>query len=149
MLVMPHILFVCSATPKLYLAKLSGFKSETEAGDDQRKGNKKNKGANEKTVGISQDMSRARDMAERVKASTVMVSVGPGSLQSGTTEEATPTPGRKKEKRNKKMIRMAGGQIWEDNSLMEWEDGECNCLGYWYFTVVYSSVKHGLLFRIL
>jgi hypothetical protein len=69
-------------------------------------------------------------MAEKVKASTVMVSVGPGSLQSGPMEEAIPTPGRKKEKKNKKMIRMAGGQIWEDNSLQEWEDGECNYQGY-------------------
>jgi hypothetical protein len=63
-------------------------------------------------------------MAEKVKASTVMVSVGPGSLQSGMAEETTPTAGRKKEKKNKKMIRMAGGQIWEDNSLLEWEDGK-------------------------
>ena len=130
MLVMLYVLFVCSATPKLYLAKPPGIKSETESGDDQRKGNKKNKGANEKTLGTPQEMSRARDMAEKVKASTVMVSVGPGSLQLGATEEAIPTPGRKKEKKNKKMIRMAGGQIWEDNSLQEWEDGECNCQGY-------------------
>lgn len=71
-----------------------------------------------------QELSRARDMAEKVKASTVMVSVGPGTQQSGTTEETTPTPGRKKEKKNKKIVRMAGGQIWEDNSLLEWEDGE-------------------------
>jgi hypothetical protein len=63
-------------------------------------------------------------MAEKVKASTVMVSVGPGSLQSGTAEETPPAAGRKKEKKNKKMIRMAGGQIWEDNSLLEWEDGK-------------------------
>jgi len=149
MLVMLYVLFVCSATPKLYLAKPCGIKSETESGDDQRKGNKKNKGANEKTLGTPQEMSRARDMAEKVKASTVMVSVGPGSLQSGTMEEAIPTPGRKKEKKNKKIIRMAGGQIWEDNSLLEWEDGECNCQGYWYFTVVYSCVKSWLLLRIL
>jgi hypothetical protein len=63
-------------------------------------------------------------MAEKVKASTVMVAVGPGSLQSGAAEEMTPAAGRKKEKKNKKMIRMAGGQIWEDNSLLEWEDGK-------------------------
>jgi hypothetical protein len=131
-LVMLYVLCVCSATPKLYLAKPPGIKSEIESGDDQRKGNKKNKGANEKTLGAPQEMSRARDMAEKVKASTVMVSVGPGSLQSGTTEETAPTPGRKKEKKNKKIIRMAGGQIWEDNSLLDWEDGECHCRGYWH-----------------
>jgi hypothetical protein len=66
-------------------------------------------------------------MAEKVKASTVMVSVGPGS---GATEETTPMPGRKKEKKNRKMIRMAGGQIWEDNSLLEWEDGKYYCHSY-------------------
>jgi hypothetical protein len=119
-----YFLFVRSATPKLYLAKPSGAKSEVESGDDQRKGNKKNKAGNEKTLVAPQEMSRAWDMAEKVKASTVMVSVGPGLQQPGTTEEITPTPGRKKEKKNKKMIRMAGGQIWEDNSLLEWEDGE-------------------------
>lgn len=129
----PQMSAIVSATPKLYLAKPSGIKSETESGDDQRKGNKKNKGANEKTLGTPQEMSRARDMAEKVKASTVMVSVGPGSLQSVTMEEPIPTPGRKKEKKNKKIIRMAGGQIWEDNSLLEWEDDDfrifCGDLG--------------------
>jgi hypothetical protein len=117
-----YFLFLCSATPKLYLARASGAKSEAES-DDQRKGNKKNKCGNEKSVVTSQELSRARDMAEKVKASTVMVSIGPGSQQSGATEETTPTPGRKKEKKNKKIIRMAGGQTWEDNSLLEWEDG--------------------------
>ncbi|KAJ9574379.1 hypothetical protein L9F63_025971, partial [Diploptera punctata] len=54
-------------------------------------------------------------------------------IQSTNTEESTPTAGRKKEKKNKKSIRMAGGQIWEDNSLQEWEDDDfrmfCGDLG--------------------
>lgn len=129
----PHVPAIVSATPKLYLAKPCGAKSETESGDDQRRGNKKSRSGNEKTAVPPLEMSRARDMAEKVKASTVMVSVGPGSLQSGTAEETTPAAGRKKEKKNKKMIRMAGGQIWEDNSLLEWEDDDfrifCGDLG--------------------
>ena len=30
---------------------------------------------------------------------------------------------KKKEKKNKKIVRMAAGQIWEDNSLLDWEEG--------------------------
>jgi hypothetical protein len=126
-----YFLVSCSATPKLYLAKPSGPKSETESGDDQRKGNKRSKSGNEKPVVPSLELSRARDMAEKVKASTVMVSVGPGSLQPAMAEETTPAAGRKKEKKNKKIIRMAGGQIWEDNSLLEWEDGK------YYYVLLY------------
>lgn len=123
-----YFLFLCSATPKLYLAKAPGAKSETES-DDHRKGIKKNKSGNEKSIMASQELShRAWDTAEKVKASAAMVSVGPGSQQSGTAEEAVTAPGRKKEKKNKKIIRMAGGQIWEDNSLLEWEDGERYCV---------------------
>jgi hypothetical protein len=66
------------------------------------------------------ELPHARDMADRV-------SVGPGPLQSGTAEETTPSSGRKKDKKSKKMVRMAGGQIWEDNSLLEWEDGKLRC----------------------
>lgn len=44
-----------------------------------------------------------------------------------TTVIETTVPGantKKKEKKNKKLIRTAGGQIWEDPTLAEWEDGE-------------------------
>ncbi|KAJ4446114.1 hypothetical protein ANN_12806 [Periplaneta americana] len=120
---------IVSATPKLYLPKPT-TKAELEA-EEQRKGNKK-KGIMEKTPMLPSEMSRARDMAEKVKASTVMVSVGPGTQQSTNTDDS-PATGRKKEKKNKKMIRMAGGQIWEDNSLLEWEDDDfrifCGDLG--------------------
>ena len=29
----------------------------------------------------------------------------------------------KEGKKNKKIVRMAGGQIWEDPSLLEWDEG--------------------------
>ncbi|BES94616.1 RNA recognition motif. (a.k.a. RRM, RBD, or RNP domain) [Nesidiocoris tenuis] len=49
----------------------------------------------------------------------------------------TPTqvanPPKKKEKKNKKLIRVAGGQTWEDSTLAEWEDDDfrlfCGDLG--------------------
>lgn len=34
-------------------------------------------------------------------------------------EEAAPI----KKKKNKKIVRQAGGQTWEDPSLLEWEEG--------------------------
>jgi hypothetical protein len=88
-------------------------------GVDQRRGNKRTKSGNEKSIVAALELAH-----ERVKANAVMVSVGPGSLQSGTADETTPAAGRKKDKKSKKMVRMAGGQIWEDNSLLEWEDGK-------------------------
>lgn len=64
-------------------------------------------------------------MAEQVKANTV-VSIQPVAPEP-TQEESYQPPSHggksKKEKKNKKLVRMAGGQVWEDNSLVEWEDG--------------------------
>lgn len=31
---------------------------------------------------------------------------------------------KKKDKKNKKIVRTAGGQVWEDNTLLEWETGQ-------------------------
>ena len=73
--------------------------------DDKKGGNKKQK-----------PNGGAKEMAEKVKASSV-VSV------SHEANPAQPTS-KKKEKKNKKFIRTAGGQTWEDQSLSEWEDGE-------------------------
>ncbi|PSN44138.1 RNA-binding protein 42 [Blattella germanica] len=120
---------IVSATPKLYLPRPMVGKAEIDPAD----GKNKKKNTMEKTTVPTPEMSRARDMAEKVKASTVMVSVGPGPQQSTNADEATPGTGRKKEKKNKKMIRMAGGQVWEDSSLLEWEDDDfrifCGDLG--------------------
>ncbi|KAJ9590060.1 hypothetical protein L9F63_016822 [Diploptera punctata] len=118
---------IVSATPKLYLPR------PTVGKPDATEPKNKKKCLNEENIAPIVEISRVRHMAEKVKASTVMVSVGPGRQQSTNTEESTPTAGRKKEKKNKKSIRMAGGQIWEDNSLQEWEDDDfrifCGDLG--------------------
>lgn len=44
--------------------------------------------------------------------------------QEGVTQVTTVTGSSKKDKkRNKKLVRTAGGQTWEDPTLGEWEDG--------------------------
>lgn len=62
-------------------------------------------------------MKSAKSMADSVRASTVV------SIQPMGYQEASGSQGKKKDKKNKKLVRMAGGQIWEDPSLAEWEDG--------------------------
>lgn len=41
-------------------------------------------------------------------------------MANASAEETHP---KGKGKKNKKIIRMAGGQTWEDQSLLEWDDG--------------------------
>ena len=59
-----------------------------------------------------------------MRASTVTTVARPEGLN--------PTQGEEKKKegksRNKKNLRCAGGQIWEDSSLGEWDHGECFCV---------------------
>ncbi|KAL0267306.1 UNVERIFIED_CONTAM: hypothetical protein PYX00_009616 [Menopon gallinae] len=72
-------------------------------------------------------MKSAKSMADSVRASTVV------SIQPMGYQEASGSQGKKKDKKNKKLVRMAGGQIWEDPSLAEWEDDDfrifCGDLG--------------------
>lgn len=84
--------------------ELNNFLSEIRKEEEEMNKNKKLK-------------TGAKLMAESVKASTT-VSVQPAAM---TYEEMYGTG--KKGKKNKKLIRMAGGQVWEDPSLTEWEDG--------------------------
>ncbi|XP_063222713.1 RNA-binding protein 42 isoform X2 [Bacillus rossius redtenbacheri] len=73
--------------------------------------------------------SRARELIEKTKT-TSTVTVGPVAVDDAAS---TPASGKKKEKKGKKIIRMAGGQTWEDNSLQEWEEDDfrifCGDLG--------------------
>ena len=80
--------------------ELNNFLSEIRQEEEEMERNKRLK-------------SGAKNMADSVKASTT-VSFHPVLGQDGKS---------KKEKKNKKLIRMAGGQTWEDPSLAEWEDG--------------------------
>lgn len=38
--------------------------------------------------------------------------------------EITTLPDKKKDKKQKKFIRVSGGQSWEDPTLAEWDDGK-------------------------
>lgn len=111
--------FIYSATPLIYSPK-SLEKSEASLGSDDspeetmlQKRKKFKLGLNDK---IS-EISRAKEMSDRVKASTIVSTLGSNSDDHSGS-------GRKKEKKSKKHIRMAGGQVWEDSSLQEWEDGK-------------------------
>ncbi|KAG8320882.1 RNA-binding protein 42 [Homalodisca vitripennis] len=70
--------------------------------------------------------SSAKEMAEKVKASAVVSVVHEQGSQQQPNQ-------KKKDKKNKKFIRTAGGQTWEDASLMEWEEDDfrlfCGDLG--------------------
>jgi len=66
---------------------------------------------------------KAKQMVEAVKASQVVE----------VTKKAIPPTNTKGGKKNKKMIRMAGGQMWEDSSLLGWDSNDyrlfCGDLG--------------------
>ena len=55
-------------------------------------------------------------------AAELAISQGKASsiMANASAEESHP---KGKGKKNKKIIRMAGGQTWEDPSLLEWDDG--------------------------
>ena len=45
--------------------------------------------------------------------------------------EAASKKGKKKEKKERKMIRTAAGDVWEDSSLLEWDDNDFRyCLAF-------------------
>lgn len=110
---------VVSAAPTKYMKpesslsdmdeELNTFLSEIKREEEEMK----------RTKRMKLDRIKAKVMADTVRASTV-VSIQP--VQSNYLDDyGLGKP--KKEKKNKKLIRMAGGQTWEDPSLVEWEDG--------------------------
>lgn len=78
---------------------------------------------------------KARQMVEMVKASQVIQTkrLAAQAAGSGAGGGRQPNPGDKPTKRQKKSIRMAGGQMWEDPSLVEWDPNDfrifCGDLG--------------------
>ncbi|KAK6636778.1 hypothetical protein RUM43_010441 [Polyplax serrata] len=91
--------------------ELNNFLSEIKQEEEEMERNKRLK-------------SGAKVMADSVKASTTVSFHPVIAAQDGKA---------KKDKKNKKLIRMAGGQTWEDPSLGEWEDDDfrifCGDLG--------------------
>jgi hypothetical protein len=73
---------------------------------------------------IPEDDSKKKPKAKGVStAAELAISQGKASsiMANASAEESHP---KGKGKKNKKIIRMAGGQTWEDPSLLEWDDGE-------------------------
>jgi hypothetical protein len=96
--------------------------------EDTRKGQKKPKTGTEVTpVEIS---AKARQMVELVKASQVMLVEkrlagnphAAGGMQNAVVSDKEAAI--RKGKKTKKMIRVAGGQVWEDTSLLNWDSND-------------------------
>lgn len=67
-----------------------------------------------------------KEMAEAVKATakTVVVSAGGNAVAAAECAASIPNQSAKsKGKKNKKFIRTSGGQVWEDQTLAEWDEG--------------------------
>ncbi|KAK7076420.1 RNA-binding protein 42 [Halocaridina rubra] len=120
---------VISSAPKIYTAqptKTDGTKVELVASPivnatlgipDISLEPKKKKLKGEQVMQPSQLMTHAQEMAEKVRASTVTTTLRP---------EGGPTPQEEKKKEGKsnrknKILRSGGGQVWEDQSLSEWD----------------------------
>lgn len=58
----------------------------------------------------------------KVRASTITIVARPDAGNPAPQGEEKKKEGKS---RNKKNLRCAGGQIWEDHSLNEWDHGEC------------------------
>ena len=72
-----------------------------------------------------------------VPAATTVPAVGPAITPAEQKEWDSAyvqpdTESKEKKKKEKKFLRVAGGQVWEDNTLSEWEQGEycINASGY-------------------
>lgn len=73
-----------------------------------------------------------KEMAEAVKATskTVVVSAGGNAVAAAECAASIPNQSAKsKGKKNKKFVRTSGGQVWEDQTLCEWDEGK-NCVQY-------------------
>jgi len=74
---------------------------------------------------------KAKQMVEMVKANQAIQQKRLANQASSST--TTTTKGEKPAKKPKKMIRMAGGQMWEDPSLLNWDQSDyrlfCGDLG--------------------
>lgn len=54
--------------------------------------------------------------------------------------------GKEKKKKDKKFLRVAGGQIWEDNSLSDWDSGNGLLIQFLFFTSFFTAfLQHSLI----
>lgn len=83
-----------------------------------------------------EDESKKKPKVKGVStAAELAISQGKASsiMANASAEETHP---KGKGKKNKKIIRMAGGQTWEDPSLLEWDEG-------WFYFNHLAVVKNG------
>jgi len=50
--------------------------------------------------------------------------IGGAEVAGVTGEEVVPKNKKKREKKDKRIVRTAAGEVWEDNSLMEWDNND-------------------------
>ncbi|XP_015917315.1 RNA-binding protein 42 [Parasteatoda tepidariorum] len=82
------------------------------------------------TVSTSANVSNFQKVNKSFPTKTEDSTVGPNVPTSTSNEETVVS---KKKEKKKKIVRMAGGQAWEDNSLLDWETDDfrifCGDLG--------------------
>ncbi|KAG8200290.1 hypothetical protein JTE90_021940 [Oedothorax gibbosus] len=115
---------VVASAPTIYAAPFKKTKTETTPSNTQSNGKEGVTTAGTASLPVTIKTERV-PMAKPTPEPTV----GPVGVQGS---EEHPPPSKKKEKK-KKIVRMAGGQAWEDNSLLEWDTDDfrifCGDLG--------------------
>lgn len=87
------------------------------------------------TVTADEIKLKAKQMVEQVKASQITMTVQTKKLlpPPPASTSQPPTKDEKPQKKPKKFVRVAGGQIWEDPSLLHWDNNDfrifCGDLG--------------------
>lgn len=126
---------VISAAPKVYSSQPTKYEgkptvikgpttnqsiAEPEAANVMEPKKKKMKGdiIQEVTSITDSNKTHAQEMAERVRASMNIVKT---VVSKNASDDQPVAPVKKKERKPKKILRCAGGQVWEDHSLMEWD----------------------------
>ncbi|CAB0013658.1 unnamed protein product [Nesidiocoris tenuis] len=109
------LIFCCSATPMMYVANPQ---LEIAAMQEANHVN---------------SMMPTEPAIEEPKKSQNKKKTNQVTVETIFTPTQVANPPKKKEKKNKKLIRVAGGQTWEDSTLAEWEDDDfrlfCGDLG--------------------
>ena len=83
---------------------------------------------------------KAKQMVELVRASQVIQTKKLPPSQ-GTSKPPS-SEGSGKQRKPKKMIRMAGGQLWEDTSLLNWDHNDFRLCGDLGNDVTYEVSRH-------
>lgn len=111
---------VVASAPTIYAAPFK--KSHPESVSEEVPSNGKEGGATSAAAPVTPKSERV----SMVKTPNEP-SAGPVASHVAASEETVVTTTSRKKEKKKKIVRMAGGQAWEDNSLLEWDTGEHGC----------------------